>query len=755
MRFFILLSCMIIASCSSKRLLDEGDFLLSKVNIESDDKHVTSMDLQTVMLQRPNSKWLGLVKAPLGLYSLAGKKDSSSLNVFLRKIGEPPVIYDDFSSRQTIKGIQNYLTSKGFRKGYATYDTIHKKHKVNLSFNVNCGPRSYIRNVSLNIQNTEIQKLIMSERKNTKLRGGSPFDINKLYEERTRLVNLLQNNGYYHINKEFFSYLVDTIKGDLGVNISLNFVAPLGTDTLLAYTPYRVGKINIYEDCSPEDKAKQSYYRGLTFHHNNNKSQLSRRLFRSIVKLHTDSLYKVNNTTYTNNALNELDAVSFSTISTIDSYPYVDYNIFVRRTKPHGISFDVEGTNTAGDFGMAMALTYTNRNLFRGGEILRLKLRGAYEAITNLEGYSDHNYLEYSLESNLTFPTLLLPFGEKFRYRYHANTEFGIIYNLQDRPEFHRRMVSANFSYKWNKNSSKRIQHKLDVLSLNYIFMPWISHTFRKNYLEGNDPRYGILRYSYENLFIANTGYSVILNSKKSYSVNTVNQENAWQIKFNIESAGNLLNLTQNILGGNKNKNGNYELFGIEFSQYIKADFDFVKNFAIDNRNSLVFHTAFGIAIPYGNSTMIPYEKRYFSGGANSVRGWSVRELGPGSYKGVNGQIDFINQTGNLKLDVNLEYRTYLFWKLYGALFIDAGNIWNTRDYSQSGEKIKWDYFYEDLAVSYGLGLRLNLDYFILRFDGGMKAINPSVKSGRKHYPILCHNFNRDFTFHFAIGLPF
>ena len=145
------------------------------------------------------------------------------------------------------------------------------------------------------------------------------------------------------------------------------------------------------------------------------------------------------------------------------------------------------------------------------------------------------------------------------------------------------------------------------------------------------------------------------LNSKKSYSVNTVNQENAWQIKFNIESAGNLLNLTQNILGGNKNKNGNYELFGIEFSQYIKADFDFVKNFAIDNRNSLVFHTAFGIAIPYGNSTMIPYEKRYFSGGANSVRGWSVRELGPGSYKGVNGQIDFINQTGNLKLDVNLE----------------------------------------------------------------------------------------------------
>ena len=163
-----------------------------------------------------------------------------------------------------------------------------------------------------------------------------------------------------------------------------------------------------------------------------------------------------------------------------------------------------------------------------------------------------------------------------------------------------------------------------------------------------------------------------------------------------------------------------------------------------------------GIAIPYGNSTIIPYEQRYFSGGANSVRGWSVRELGPGSFVGKDGNVDFINHTGNFKLDLNVEYRTHLFWKLDGAVFVDAGNVWNTRNYAgQEGGKFRFDTFYKQIAVAYGLGLRLNFDYFILRFDGGMKAVNPVYTTRREHFPIVHPRFSRDFTFHFAVGLPF
>ena len=185
-------------------------------------------------------------------------------------------------------------------------------------------------------------------------------------------------------------------------------------------------------------------------------------------------------------------------------------------------------------------------------------------------------------------------------------------------------------------------------------------------------------------------------------------------------------------------------------------DFDFAKSVVLSEKNSLAFHVGFGIGLPYGNSTILPYEKRYFAGGANSVRGWSVRELGPGSYKGKDSKVDFVNQTGNLKLDLNIEWRTFLFWKLHGAFFIDAGNIWNTRSYpDMDGALFKFNSFYKQIAVSYGLGIRFNFNYFILRLDGGMKAINPAVPSGRLHYPISKPNFGRDFTLHFAVGLPF
>ena len=758
MRLLILLSCLIIVGCSSQRILKKNELLLSSVKVECNDKHISKHSILSVITQKPNSKWLGIAKAPLGMYCLAGKNDSNALSTLLRKTGEPPVVYNDLLSKQTTSTLRQHLISKGFRQGYATYDTIRNRHKVKLTYKLHCGPRSYIRNISTNIQNREVAQIIQESRQSSVLHGGMPFEISKLYDERSRIINLLQNKGYYHVNKEFVNFTVDTIPGDLGVNVTINFIAPAGTDTSLAYSRFKVRKVTLYEDCTPETASDTSMYDNIVFHHSEDKIRIHRRVYASMIGLHPDSLFSINNVSYTNNSLNNLSAVNFSTINTKEDAsqaPFLDYEIYVRKAKPHSISFEIEGTNTAGDIGTAAALTYTNRNIFRGSELFSFKLRGAYEAITGLEGYSNQNYVEYSTEANLSFPNLLMPFSKKLRYQFKATSELGVIFNMQERPEFHRRMLTANFSYKWQRNNDQRIQHKLDLLSLNYVFMPWISNTFRKNYLESDDPRYGILRYSYENLFIMNMGYSFVFNSGKPSEVNTLRHSNAWQFKFNIESAGNLLNFTKRILHARHNKDGHYELFDIAFSQYAKTDIDFVKSFPLNERSSIAFHTAIGVAIPYGNSQIIPYEKRYFSGGANSVRGWSVRELGPGGYKGTDGKIDFINQTGNIKLDLSLEYRTYLFWKFHAAAFIDAGNIWNTKTYSQPEGLFKFNSFYKQIAVAYGLGLRLNFDYFVLRFDGGMKAINPSEPIGKKHYPIICPRFHRDFTFHFAVGLPF
>ena len=274
--------------------------------------------------------------------------------------------------------------------------------------------------------------------------------------------------------------------------------------------------------------------------------------------------------------------------------------------------------------------------------------------------------------------------------------------------------------------------------------MPWISPTFKKDYLDDTQNRNAILRYNYENLFIMKIGFGVNYNN------------GTHALKASVETAGNILNALSSGARFKKNANGQHTLFNIAYAQYAKADIDYTRLLKIDDRNSLALHAGFGIAYPYGNSTVLPFEKRYFSGGANSVRGWSVRGLGPGRFRGTDGRIDFINQTGDMKLDLNAELRTKLFWKFNAALFVDAGNIWTLRNYEeQPGGQFKWSEFYKQIAVAYGLGIRLNFDYFLVRFDMGMKAVNPAYETSREHYPIIHPDLSRDFAFHFAVGLPF
>ena len=448
--------------------------------------------------------------------------------------------------------------------------------------------------------------------------------------------------------------------------------------------------------------------------------------------------------TYNNFA--RLQAVKYTNIRFVEAPDSgkLDCNIQISTNKPSTISFQPEGTNTAGDLGAAASLTYTNRNLFRGSEQLSIELRGAYEAITGLEGYQDQNYQEYSIESKLVFPRFVAPLLSKnFRRRQTANTEYSVAWDLQNRPEFHRRVFSMAWRYRWAE-PRHHLNWRFDLLDLNYVYMPWISETFKRDYLDDVDNRNAILRYNYEDIFIMKMGFGL------TYS------DGVDAFRLNVESSGNLLSAFSKALNFKINAQGQRTFINIAYAQYAKADFDYTHLVRFDDRNVLALHAGIGVAYPYGNSKVLPFEKRYFSGGANSVRGWGVRELGPGGYKGNDGRIDFINQTGDMKLDLNAEYRTPLFWKFEGALFVDAGNIWTLRKYDeQPNGQFKLDKFYKQIAVAYGMGLRLNFDYFILRFDMGMKAINPAYESGDEHWAIIHPKLSRDFAFHFAVGLPF
>ena len=559
-------------------------------------------------------------------------------------------------------------------------------------------------------------------------------------------------------NNEFVSFVADTLPLSQAVRLTLQVQAPHGVDRNMAYQVYRIGRVALTELNADEAPTDSSFYRGVTFEAAG-QTRINRRTYVRNLFVLPDSLYRDVATQYTYQNLNALAAVNYSNIHYAQPAPgdsTVNVHLLVQLNKPNGITFDLEGTNTAGDFGGAATLTYTQRNLFRGAESFFLKFRGAYEAIRQLEGYRNQNYTEYGVEATLRFPTLPVSPGERHLRTYKGSTDFSLMYNSQNRPEFYRRLLTATWSVDWNRHARPNLRHHLDIASLNYVFMPWISDTFRRTYLEGDNPRYAVLRYSYENLFIMRSAYSFVYNSLRTPGMGNLYRTNGYQIRAGVETAGNLLYGISKMLRMHQKcrrqlRDFQHTLFAVRQvrCRLLEERSPFRNELAGMARRLWHRH-------PLRQLASRPLRKALFRRRCQFCPRLERAPTRPGRYVQKDGNIDFINQTGNLKIDLSMEYRSALFWKFEGAAFVDAGNVWTTRGkFGPEGGQFRFDSFLRELAVAYGLGLRLNLNYFIVRFDGGMKAINPTVPSGPLHYPIFRPNFSRDFTLHFAVGLPF
>ena len=738
---------LLLSGCYTSRLIPEDGYLLTGTSISSEDKKVPTDELQAYMPQRPNSKWFSLFKVPLGIYSLSGRDSTKRFNRFLRHLGEAPVIYDRERTIQACNNMQLSVRNTGYLNAEVLLFEKVKKNKMKVLYRIVPHERYHIRNFSFNVEDEALQKALDSLgyqpeiTSKFKTARSTPYDINALDAERSKLYGLLVENGYYKFNKDYVHFRVDTTLGQH-----------------LADVEMRVRQAR--ENADSADFSHHRYHIGnISYDFGDYRPFLRHKVLLGATSITTGGLYREKDMHETYARMARLSAVMGANVrirEREDNSDTLDVNISLSPNKRNSFSAELEGTNSAGDFGAAASLTYQNRNIFHGSELFNIKLRGAFEAIKGLSGYADQNFIEYSIESGLTFPDFKFPFlRSSFRRNAQATTELNFAFDSQDRPEFHRRVLTGVLRYRWTRKN-RQLQHRFDLLDIDYVFMPWISDTFREKYLSDPQNRNAILKYNYENLFIMNWNYHFAYTSMPLGASASNYGTNAYTIRLAVETAGNLL---YGITSGTKtqmNDEGRYTLFNIAYAQYAKFDFAFCKSFLINKNNSLALHAALGIAYPYGNSVILPYEKRYFSGGANSVRGWSVRELGPGSFQGTDGRIDFINQTGDIKLDLNAEYRTHLFWKFDGAAFIDAGNIWTIRDYKeQPGGQFRINEFWRQIAVSYGLGIRLNFNYFILRFDAGMKAVNPAYTTKHQHFPITHPKMKRDFTFHFAVGMPF
>ncbi len=737
LRVIVLLGAALLAgACSTTRYVPDGEYLLGQVKVNtvghSDDINVVNM--RNYVRQKPNARWFSRVKLPLITYSLSGRDTTRWLNRTLRTMGEQPVLYSPLLTLQTCDDLRQELQNQGYM--HADVEAVVKPQgdkKINVVYLLKPGDPYFLRNIRYEVRDSVIARLLDETADSTRrlIKEGQQFNASRLDAERKRLTQVLTNHGYSRFHKEFITYDADTMAGSRMIDVVLRlglFRRDELPDTL--HTRYRIGQIR-YASGDMEDS---------TIH-------LRSHVLEECTHIKPGQLFSASDLQDTYNHFGRIQAVKYTSIS-FSQRPdslLLDCNILLQTNKPSTISFQPEGTNTAGDLGAAASLTYQNCNLFRGSELLSVELRGAYEAIRGLEGYQNQDFLEYSLETRLAFPRFILPYvSNDMRRSTNATSEVSLLYDLQNRPEFHRRVLSAAWRYKWSR-PNRHDRYQVDVLDLNYVFMPWLSETFHREFLQSESSANSILRYNYEDLFITKTGFGYSYNRRDL------------ALKWGIETSGNLLSLGAHLFHSQKDDQGQHRFFNIAFAQYVKADFGLTRSYMIDQVSSLVFHLGLGIAYPYGNSRMLPFEKRYFSGGANSVRGWSVRSLGPGRFKEHDGRINFINQTGDMKIDLNAEYRTHLFWKLDWALFTDAGNIWTLRNNEiQPGGQFRFDTFVEDLAVSYGMGFRFNFDYFILRFDFGMKAVNPAYETDDgPHFPLLHPRLSRDLAFHFAVGMPF
>ena len=758
---FWLLSLILFFACDAAKRVPDGSYLLNKVKIDTDTKSVKASELEPFLRQEPNASLPLIGKYKLHLYNIAAN-DSTWLNRQFRKFGERPVLYSERLTSISTEQIKLELNNRGYLN--ATVDTLleFKDKKANVTYDIEGKDPYRILSYQDTIQDTTILKILREEKKLNFIKEDDVFDLKVLEEGRVEMARQLRNKGYYDFSKDNFQFLADTTVGTNQVDLSVNLLNP--TDSTL-HQQYYLGNSTILngidnallEDSTQHNQFDTIQFRNLTVIQDKNEFLRPRAIYYNTF-LRKNRMYadRLVDRTYT--SLNGLGPVSQTNINL---YPvvrndsnFLDTRISIAPGNLHWMQFGIDGTNSAGDLGVAANITYEHRNIFKGAERLRIRLNGAYEFIStgglaDSINLIDQNYYEYGAEVFLAIPQLLLPsLLKNLKEQPSASTEFSVGINFQKRPEYLRQFFNLSSKFQWSR-MDWRLTNTVEPLDINYVRMPWKSEFFKKQYL-GDDSN-PILRKSYEDQLIARTAYSISYTNTGTRKIAV----NPFRIRAGVDLAGLIPRLATSLGGSKTNSEGYEEILGTTYAEYVKTDFDFSSTYPFDDKNSLAVHFGLGVAVPYGNSIVLPFEKRYFSGGANSVRGWSTRTLGPGRYQRSDTlRADFVNQTGDIKLDLSAEYRHKLTDLFEVATFIDAGNIWTIKDYQgQPGGVFKFDEFYKQIAVAYGLGLRVNLSFLLLRLDAGMKAYDPA--DSHKKFVLFKPNFTDKFAVHFAIGYPF
>ena len=730
-----------LMSCNTTKFVPQGEYLLNKANIKVEDtKEVAISDLKNYLQQKQNTEILGFWKLQLGIYNTASLDTAKWTSKNARRIGEAPVIYAPELTDRSMVQLRKAMQNKGYFTAQVDTTITVKDRKVNITYHVTAGEPYIIRRYRVGFEHEELKQIAQDQRR--LISEGMQFDVDMLNQERQRIARAMRRNGCYYFDEDMIQFVADTtrLKKQVDVTVKLSdYVTQLSPEEQAqVFRHYKISHVHFHIDYeigrAPEGERMRASMKG-----NYEFTWVGDQLLRENVLIRNCPIQpgdKYNEVrverAYSN--LNQLAPIKYVDISFDPiSEDELDCHIVLSRSKLNSISVEAEGTYSAGDWGIAAGVGYANRNLFKGAEEFTIDGRTSYEWRQN-----GGRAIEAKASTGLKFPNSLA---------------IDLNYNYQTRPEEYTRSIfGAGLQYQLRQRLS-RWQHQFRFADISYVYLPWISDAFRDQFLQSTN----ILKYSYENHFIVGWGYS---GSYSSFLSRQPYRSYA-NVNYNIETAGNLMLGLAEAFRFPTDSEGKYTLFGTRFAQFAKADVSFTYNQIFNPSHRLVYHADLGLAVPYANSQAVPFEKRYFAGGANSVRGWTARSLGPGGYRGNGSMIDFNNQSGDIRLNLSVEYRAKVWSIIELAAFVDAGNIWTIFDYeTQPNGQFHWNEFYKQIALAYGVGVRLDFSIFVFRVDFGVKLYDPSRMYGELYgtqWRTISNglNWQEDMSFHFAIGYPF
>lgn len=753
------LMAMSFVSCSTTKNIPEDDQLytgLTKIKYNNYEKNShfseTMAEIEAALACAPNGSLFGssYYRSPLQFrlwtWNAFVNSESKLSQWITKNFAKEPVLMSWVNPELRASVAQSVLKNHGYFHGQVSSKTITQKNpkKAKIEYDVNLGHLFTLDSISYVRFPEKMQKLIDSTRTKSMIQTGAPFNITSLDAERNRLNNLFRNNGYYYYQPTYSSYLADTVTVPGKVQLKLQQVENVPTE---AQHEWYIGRVRIEMRKQIMETLHDSvHFRSFSSYFNGRKPPMRNRVILRDLKLRprqlfSYDLYQQSVNKITGNGLFSLVDFKFSPRDTTETCDTLDLVINCVFDKPYDfyVETNLKG-KTSGWIGPGMVIGFTKRNAFRGGEKLDINAHGSYEWQTRnqLSGSRDriHTY-EYGMDASLEFPRLLLPYNRRKRFFTTPSTILKAATNVINRASyFKRHVVSGELTY--NFQTSETSLHQFSPLHLQYNYMS--SHTAEFDEIMERSP---YLKVSMKDQFIPKMRYTYIYSSPTDYL-----HPIFWQTT--VSEAANILSLGYMAAGNNWNEKDK-RMFKNPYAQFFKIESEFRKTWHLSSHSQLVSHLDIGAIWSYGNSSAAPYTEQFYVGGANSIRAFTVRSIGPGSYSPTSKSSSYLDQTGDIKFLANLEYRSRLFGNLYGAIFLDAGNVWAMHDdESRPYAKFKINNVLKEMALGTGVGVRYDLDFFVIRLDWGI-GLHLPYKSGFYNIP----SFKDGQSIHLAIGYPF